>query len=253
MFFGLLWVNNVIDYCSRFVVITAASTYYFNSVKGQVEEGEVELGYGFKIAYINHIGSIAFAGCLISIIQFIKYTFYAMCKRIQKISGENCCINCLLSCAACCLSCIERICDYLNESAFAYMAVSGEPFLTSAWSGFLMNLKHGAKFLFANSIAKVFIFLGKLAITLTNCFSLWMIIKYVSGNAHTVSSPIGPVVLVGLVSWITADLFLSMFDETVMAMLTCVSFDLDMNDGELKFGPQTFHDKFYDKKEDAQD
>lgn len=180
MFFGLLWVNNVIEYCSRFVVITSACTYYFNSKKGEVEEGDVEIGYGFKIAYINHIGSIAFAACIISIIQFIKYTFYSLCKRIEKIGGDNCAVKCLISCATCCLNCIERICDYLNESAFCYMAVSGEPFLASAWAGFLMNLKHGAKFLFANSIAKVFIFLGKLAITLTNCFSLMMIINYIT-------------------------------------------------------------------------
>lgn len=44
-----------------------------------------------------------------------------------------------------------------------------------------------------------------------------------------------------------------MFDETVMALLTCVSFDLDMNNGDLQYGPQTFHDKFYDKKENDEE
>jgi len=99
-------------------------------------------------------------------------TFYKLCQRIKRMTGDNKLVDCLIGCANCCLGCIERICDYLNESAYCYQAVSGESFISSAWNGFLMNLKHGAKFFFANSIAKVFTLLGKASVTAVNCFAL---------------------------------------------------------------------------------
>jgi hypothetical protein len=66
MLFGILWILAFIDYCSRFVVIVSAATYYFNSTP--VADGEAEVALGFKFAYINHAGSIAFGSLIIAII-----------------------------------------------------------------------------------------------------------------------------------------------------------------------------------------
>jgi hypothetical protein len=60
------------------------------------------------------------------------------------------------------------------------MAVSGENFTTSAWNGFLLNIKHLLQFSFANLIAKVFMFLGKVGITTGNVFSLIFIIQTIT-------------------------------------------------------------------------
>jgi len=58
------------------------------------------------------------------------------------------------------------------------MAVSGEGFCSSAWNGFLLNIKHGMTFSFALLLAELFILVGKLGIVMLNCFSLFMIMKY---------------------------------------------------------------------------
>jgi len=97
---------------------------------------------------------------------------------MKKQSGDNAVVRNMVACAHCVLGCIERICDYINQAAYAYQAVSGESFCTSAWQGFLLNFKHMAKFAFANMIAKVFIFIGKVAITGGNMISLYYIVKY---------------------------------------------------------------------------
>jgi len=52
----------------------------------------------------------------------------------------------IAACGSSILKCIEDICDYINKAAFAYMAVTGDSFCTSAWSGALLNLKHLVKF-----------------------------------------------------------------------------------------------------------
>lgn len=45
MFFGILWILAFVDYCSKFVVIVSASTYYFNS--NMNEEGDANVLLGF--------------------------------------------------------------------------------------------------------------------------------------------------------------------------------------------------------------
>lgn len=192
------------------------------------------------------MGSIAFGAFIIALIRFIKIVFYYLAKKAEKSSGDNPAVKALVACAGCILNCIERICDYLNEAAFCYMAVTGDHFLSSAWSGFLLNLKHGLKFAFANMIAKVFIFVGKIGIVVANLFTLYLLMKQ-RGDLDEISSPAGPFVVVGVVSFLAASLFLSLFEEAVMALLTCLCVDLDANNGEPVFGPATFHDGYVKK------
>jgi hypothetical protein len=54
------------------------------------------------------------------------------------------------------------------------MAVSGKNFFTSAWNGFLLNLKHGLVFAWANFLAKLFIVLGKIGITVLNVYTCYL-------------------------------------------------------------------------------
>ena len=125
-------------------------------------------------------------------------------------------IKIIVACGNCVLKCIEKICDYINKSAFAYIAVSGDGFCMGAWNGFLLNVKHLLKFSFANFIAAVFTFLGKVAITVINCFSLYAIMKYITKDLDEVSSILGPVIVIAVITFITASVFLGLFDVTVI-------------------------------------
>lgn len=180
---------------------------------------------------MNHLGSIAFGAFIIALVRFIKIMVYYFAKQAEKAGGDNAGVKCAVACAKCCLNCIEKIVDYLNENAFCYMAVSGQSFLSSAWDGFLLNLKHGLKFVFAKTIAKVFIFVGKLGITVGNCFSLYFIMK-ARKDTEEVSDLKGPIILVGVVTFIAASLLLSLFDVAVQALLVALCVDLDANNGE---------------------
>lgn len=121
------------------------------------------------------------------------------------------------------------------------MAVSGDNFCTSAWNGFLLNMKHCMAFGFANFLASAFVFLGKIGLVVLNCFSCYMIMKHITKDLDEISSPIGPLAVVGVVTFISASIFLGIFDEVVLALMTCLAVDMDLN-GEPKYGPPTFHD-----------
>lgn len=152
----------------------------------------------------------------------------------------------MVKCGECCLACIEKICDYINSAGYAYMAVSGESFCIAAWHGFLLNIKHGAKFAFANMLANMFVFIGKLGIVFVNCATCYLIMKHVTHDLAEIQSISHPIVCVALVTYMAANIFLGLFDEAVLALMTCLCIDTDMN-GVAKFGPPTFYDdvKFF--------
>jgi hypothetical protein len=226
MVFGLLWICAWLKYTNQFIVIMSACTYYFNSTPQH--EGEAEVGIGFKYAYKYHLGSIAMGAFILALVQLIRIIFLYIAKQAEKASGDNKAVKLIVACGACVLKCIEKICDYINVAGYCYMAVSGDAFCSSAWSAFLLNVKHMAKFGFANMIAKVFIFLGKAALTVGNCFSLIFIMKNFTDDIDEVSSVFGPVLAVAVVSYITASMILGMFDTAVMALMTCLAIDIDL-------------------------
>jgi len=90
-------------------------------------------------------------------------------------------------------------------------------------------------------IAAIFIFLGKIGITVGNCFSLLFIMKSITKDMDEISSVYGPVAVVAIFTYFTATVFLGLFDTAVLVLMTSLAIDMDMH-GEPKFGPKTFHD-----------
>lgn len=93
---------------------------------------------GFKFAYMNHMGSLAFGSFIIAVIRFIRIVFIYAAQKFAKASGENVVAKTIVKVGMCVLGCLEKICDYINSSAFAYIAVSGKGFCHSALSAFLL-------------------------------------------------------------------------------------------------------------------
>jgi hypothetical protein len=65
--------------------------------------------------------------------------------------------------------------------------------------------------------------------------------KYITKDLEEIKSVASSLIFVGIFTFITASIFLSVFDETVTALLTCLCVDTDLN-GSPKFGPPTFYD-----------
>lgn len=96
--------------------------------------------------------------------------------------------------------------------------------------------------MFSKFLATVFIFMGKVALTIGNCFSLIMIMKYITKDVDEISSLWGPVGIVAICTFLTASIFLGLFDTSVNAMMTCLAIDMDHHGGTPARGPPTFHD-----------
>jgi len=142
------------------------------------------------------------------------------------------------------MTCIEKIVDYINKAAYAYMAVSGDSFCKSAWNGLLLNLKHSLEFAWAKVLAELFILTGKLSLVALNCGVLYLTMNYITDDftgPEAVSSIYSPMIIVAIITYVAASVFLGLFSNTVLSLMTCLAIDVDLN-GTPKYGPPTFHD-----------
>lgn len=92
------------------------------------------------------------------------------------------------------------------------------------------------------------IFVGKVGIVIANLYTFYFLMKF-NKDMEEVKNIEGPLIIVGLVSYLAASMFLSVFDEAVTALLTCLCVDIDKN-GEPVYGPATFHDNYVEKRGD---
>lgn len=58
---------------------------------------------------------------------------------------------------------------------------------------------------------------------------------------ENVSNPYGPLFIVALTTFMLVSIFLGMFDEAVLALMTSFCADLDINDKKPKWGPESLH------------
>lgn len=265
MWFGLIWSLIVIDYAKNFIVLFSASTYYYNSPKSERDakgnlildaegdpkpeegggDGSAEVMLGVKYAHVSHLGSIAFGALIIAIIKVIRFLFVYLAKKALAASGQEDTMwgkiaKCMIGCGDCILACLEKICDYINNAAFAYMAVTGDSFCTSAWNGFFLNMKHAAAFGSAKFFASSLIFLGKAAITCLNVFTCFFIIRGMLGDDVRTDAPC---IVVGIITWFLSEIWLSIFDQAILGIMTSYAIDYDLNNGSPCRGPETFNNK----------
>jgi len=239
-FVGILWVLNFIATKTSFIYLVSCSQYYFSS--NREKEGSARVMNGIMISYFKHAGSIALGSALHVIIMIIRIVVDSIIESAEKSNGNavTAIVGCLLRC---CIAWLEGIIEYLNRMAYSFMAISGDPYCTSAWNGFILNLKHMLKFYFASTLAAGFTFVGMLAIVGLNTGTFYLIVRYGTKNYNEVSSIWCPLSIIIIASVITGSMFLGLFDEAIAGTLMCLAVDLELNNGETKFGPPSFHEK----------
>jgi len=209
------------------------------------QDGSAEVMLGAKYAHVSHLGSICFGALIITIIKVIRFLFVYLAKKALAASGTEgspwaYVVKCLIACGDCILRCLEKIVDYINRNAFAYMSITGENFCSSAYHGFLLNLKHIGEFGSTAFFASMLIFLGKAAITLFNIFTCYFLVPAVLGEAANRDAPC---IVVGILTWFTCQIWLTIFDQAVLSMCMCLVVDSDLNNGQPQRGPETFNNK----------
>lgn len=168
-----------------------------------------------------------------------------------KVAPTNIGIKCCSVCASCIVLCFEQFVDHVNIDSYAYMANTGENFCSSAYNGMLINIKHSLTFQYATTCAKNILAICKWAIIFINIATFWFVAKYVTTGATEVHNLWNPSILVFLWTYVTATIFLGVFETSIISMMTCLCVDMDLHEGEPQSGPPCFHDSLEDIKVDS--
>ena len=91
-----------------------------------------------------------------------------------------------------------------------------------------MILKHSGSFMFTLGIGTVFNFLGKLSVCVGNVVVGYCILKFWPEIYNEINSPIGPLAIVFLFTFVVTTLFMGMYTTTATALLHCLFADVDM-------------------------
>jgi hypothetical protein len=135
MVFALVWLMMCIENLSHMVVMISSADYYFS---GEGENNEAKVFRAWRLTYCNHFGSVAIGSFLCAIMFVLKWTAVIVCQYIEKMSGENAVVKCFTGCAACIISTLEMLTDYLTNSAFCYIACTGDSFCYGAYNSFIL-------------------------------------------------------------------------------------------------------------------
>lgn len=120
---GLLWMLFFYQDKAGFITMVAAATFYFSSNKDA--SGSAQVRHGWHWATFKHSGSLAMGSFLHTLIALLRI-IVDMVSSKAKEENANCALQCCLCICRCLVGCIEDAVRYINKTAYAYMAVSGE-------------------------------------------------------------------------------------------------------------------------------
>ena len=224
--FGLFWIAAFINGLCQFIIAASSCIWYFTVNTDTKGEGTV--GTAFYWGFRYHMGSVAFGSFCIAVVQTIRLLFEWYRRMIAKASKDNKCVKALLCMTSYCLWILEKCVKFISKNAYIQVALTNDFFCKAAWNAFALILANAARFGWATSVGAILNFFGLMCIAATN--SLAAYIYLTEWDTIQVQSPIWPVVLVGLISLLIGNTFLSIFGFSSDAILQ--SFLLDES---LKF------------------
>jgi hypothetical protein len=245
MFAGLIWLLIFITDKVRFIIMSCAAEYYFDSNKDR--DGEASVCSAWSTTLFKHSGSIALGSAIHTLIILIKIVIEILSNAAD--SGEDGIVKCIACIARCFIDCIEAAVEWLNTCAYAMTAITGDPYCHGAWGGFLLYLKHLVKFYFASYVASGFIILGIVGVVAANCGFCWLLMSVAFKTDVHMTSVWGPIATIGFVTFVVVCVFLGSFDDAVLATLMSLAVDIELNH-EVKHGSKSMHVKLKALRDD---
>jgi hypothetical protein len=222
--FMFFWIFEFIQALFNYVIIVAVCTWYFSSTNDT--RGDFSLSTGFWWAVRYNAGSLALGSFILAIIWSIRVAFEYIDNSLKKADNEV--AKFITNCIRYCLDCFHRFIKFLNSNAYIQIALTGENFCTSAMSAFILALKNASSFFVTNGIGSLIHLLGKGSIVTANVFIGFFLMRVLPEFSNALGSPIAPLAVVALMSFLMATVFMEVFSITSLTILQCLYTDVDI-------------------------
>ena len=220
-FFGVLWVNGFVIAVEEFILASAVCIWYFSANSDSGPQRPISRSVWWALCY--HLGSMAFGSFILAIVWTIKCILLYITKKFKTYSGigKNCCIRWLIGCMMCYVDCFERFIKFLNKNAYIQVALHSTSFCVSAREAFYLILRNAGRFLALGSIGYVFQMLGKGVISISATYFGYLIITHPSKWNDEIHSPVFPTIVFLLISFLIAEVFMSVYGMACDTILQC--------------------------------
>ena len=246
-FLGIIWIDCFKVALIQFIISFACCVWYFTANKDELDH---PIWRGVKNGVFYHIGSLAFGSLVLALVILIKWFLTIM----TKIHSEhtNPVVACMCKCVLCCVACFERFVKFLDHQAYIRIAMTGENFCTAAKNAFEMIWENAGRYAAFGGVSSTFNFLGKALITCSSTYLGFFIITHKESISKEITSPVGPTVVFGLVSYLVAALFMSVYEMAGDTIIQAFILDEKLN-GEKQsvYAPEPLKE-FMDEKDERE-
>jgi hypothetical protein len=216
-FFVFLWNNALNVAIGQCIIAGAVGVWFFtpNAEKGTQRAVRPAIWNVFRY----HLGSVAFGAFIIAVIQFIRYLMYYYEQQAK--AQKNRVMVLILKVLQCIIWCFEKCVKFLNKNAYIQIALLGTNFCTSAKNAFFLILRNGIRFATIALLGTIIHYIGFFFIVVATVIIGYFIVTAM----HVGMSPILSLVVYTLMSYVVAQLFMSVFglavDSTLQCFLAC--------------------------------
>lgn len=187
------------------------------------------------------MGSICLGSLIMTIVMILRFIVDTI---VDGACSNNPAGKCIACCIKCIMKCIEDVVEYLTKTAYSYMAITGQAFCNAGKNGFLLNLKHGAKFYFAVMLAHGFVGVGTFFVFIVNLVLTWLMTTHISKESEDPEIAMWAVWIAAvIISYVVPMECLANFDEAVIAVMQSYGVDADLHHGKPVYGPKSYHEK----------
>jgi len=226
-FFGLFWINAFLDAFISFIIIVAASTWYFSH--GTEIEGTAQVYKGLRWIWRYHFGSLALGSFILAVVQAIKYTFEYVRNRLNNANPTNAALRFILCLVSYCISCLNRCIKFITKNAYVQVALTSNHFCLSAFNAFILILRNGARFIFVEWISFLFAIMGKIMVISLICLINYFILTMWTNISDDLSSFFPVIFIAGVISYAICTVFFDVFSIAGNTILQCFILDYEIS------------------------
>mmetsp|Transcript_100923 Transcript_100923/g.190200 ORF Transcript_100923/g.190200 Transcript_100923/m.190200 type:complete len:211 (+) Transcript_100923:1-633(+) len=200
---------------------------------------------GVRNAFRYHMGSLAYGSLILAVVQFIRYLLMYYQKQMEQMKNKV--AEVILKITVYLIWILENCLRFLTKNAYIQVAIKGTTFCNSAANAFNLIMRNGIRFMMLAALSWITNMIVTWAVIVLTCFLGFFILQ----EMHPEVSVIAPMCIFFCVSWVIAKLFMTVFHQSVDAMLQCfllVEEDPDARSKSAQFVPGKLREHVHGKE-----
>jgi len=238
-----LWINAIFTGLLIIGLAISVRRWYFAKPDPDSGRKQTEFGMGFRsvgVAFRFHIGTAAFGGLILAIVQMLRIILKYVEKQMKDYSA-NATMAWMIKCLDWFLWCMQKIVELVNQVAYIICGLKGDGFFQSAKRAIGLMMEHPQRFFILHGVGIALEWLGiLLSVTGSVLFSYYYM-SY-ANLFPQLRSPFVPMAMCILISGLTAKVFFTLFTASTDAFFFCFIFDEEVakitGEGAAKYAPE---------------